>query len=116
MTWEEIKNKYSDRPYRDEMTEDEEKEFVADCFSAYESDGFANVFWSQGGDYKQYHGKHFEVIGRTPIYDGKNNGARLECLPMWNIKFDDGFKMSAYPDEIILREMKDNGCPKEYLR
>ncbi len=116
MTWEEIKDKYPDRPYREEMTEEREKEFVADCFDAYEAEGFAKVFWNQGGDYKKYHGKHFEVIGRTPIYDGKNNGADLECLPMWNIKFDDGFEMAAYPDEIIPREMRDNSCPKEYLK
>lgn len=108
MTWEEIKIKYPE--YREDMSEEIEKEFVSDCFDAYEKEGFTKKFWSQGGDYKSLHGKSFEVIGRVPIYDGKNNGADLECLPMWFIKFEDGFEMAAYPDEIIPSEMRDNGC------
>jgi|InofroStandDraft_1065614.scaffolds.fasta_scaffold04838_8 hypothetical protein len=34
---------------------------------------------------------------------------------MWYIHFEDGFQMGAYPDEIVLSVMEDNGCPKEYL-
>ena len=55
-------------------------------------------------------GRSFEVIGRTTEKD-----ADLECLPMWKIRFDDGFEMDAYPDEIIPSEMANYGCPKEYL-
>jgi len=108
MTWEEIKIKYPE--YREDMSEEREKEFVSDCFDAYEKEGFAKKFWSQGGDYRHLHGKHFEVIERVPIYDGENNGADLERLPMWFIKFENGFEMAAYPDEIIPSEMRDNGC------
>ena len=37
--------------------------------------------------------------------------ADLASLPMWNIKFSDGLIIGAYPEEIIPREMKANGCP-----
>ena len=113
-SWEDMKEKYPE--YRCDMSEEREKEFVSDCFDLYEKEGFNKVFWSQGGDYKQYHGKSFDVIGRVPIYDGKNDGADLECLPMWNIQFEDGLVVSAYADEIVTREMKDNGCPEEYIK
>ena len=108
MTWKEMNVKYPERRY--EMTKDREREFVNDCFELYEKEGFSKKFWSMGLDYEQYIGKSFEVIGRTTEKD-----ADLECLPMWKIRFDDGFEMDAYPDEIIPSEMRDNGCPKEYL-
>lgn len=117
MTWNEFKLKYKGAPYRDEMTEEQEREYVEDLFAAYEQENnFSKVFWSQGGDYPQYIGKPFTLVGRTPVYDEKIQGSvELECLPMWQIRFEDGFIMSAYPDEIILPVMEDNGCPKEYL-
>ena len=108
MTWEEMSIKYPED--RHEMTEDREREFVNNCFELYEKEGFSRKFWSMGGDYKKYHGSSFEVIGRTTEKD-----ADLECLPMWKIRFDDGFEMDAYPDEIIPSEMANYGCPKEYL-
>lgn len=110
MTWDEIRTKYPDRPYREDMTEEREKEFVEDCFSCYENEGFAKVFWSQGGDYADYIEKPFKIVGRVPILDDAHpDGAELECLPMWRIRFEDGFEMAAYPDEIIPREMRENG-------
>lgn len=108
MTWDEMKVKYPE--YRDCMTEEREREFVKDCFTLYEKEGFAKNFWSQGGDYKKYHGQPFAVISRA-----EEDDVDLECLPMWKIRFDDGFEMDAYPDEIIPSEMANNGCPKKYL-
>ena len=108
MTWEEIKTKYPED--RNEMGKERERNFVKDCFEAYEEEGFSKKFWSQGGDYKQYHGKNFSVIGRVTEKD-----VDFECLPMWEIRFDDEFEIFAYPDEIIPSEMKDNGCPENYL-
>ncbi len=113
MTKAEINAKYPE--YRDEMSVEREKEYVNDCFDYYEQEGFAKVFWSQGGDFKDYHFKPFKVIGRVPAFDGKNNGVELELLPMWYIRFEDGFKMAAYPDECIASEMIDYGCPRERL-
>ena len=103
MTWEEMKNKYPE--YRDQMSEERERQFVFDCFDAYEqSDKVAETFWNQGGDYKQYIGKPFSIIGRSTEKD-----VHLSVLPMWNIKFDDGTEIAAYPDEIFEREQKENG-------
>lgn len=50
MTWEEMKIKYPE--YREDMTVEREQEFVNDCFSCYESEGFSKRFWSPFGDYK----------------------------------------------------------------
>ena len=117
MTWDEFEKKYRGAPCREDMPEEQEKEYVEDLFTAYEQeDRFSKVFWSQGGDYPQYIGKPFSIVGRTSVYDEKSQkGTDLECLPMWRIKFEDGFEMSAYPDEIILPVMEDNGCPQKYL-
>ena len=113
MTWEELKRKYPE--YRDEMSEEREREFVKDCFDCYEAEGIAKKFWSSGGDYRQYHGEPFEVVRRAPEYPKADDphAADLECLPMWVIRFADGKEISAYPDEIIPREMRDNGCRLE---
>lgn len=40
--------------------------------------------------------------------EDKENGADLECLPMWHIQFENGDKMAAYPEEICLYERKDS--------
>ena len=37
----------------------------------------------------------------------------LESLPAWNIEFEDGHKMSAYPEEIYLNDMLANGYEPE---
>ena len=113
MNWDEMKIKYPSDLYRDEMTEDQEKEFVGDCFKCYEGEGFAKRFWSIGDDYAERRGKPFRVIGRVPVSDELHpNGGDLECLPMWIIQFEDGFELEAYPEEIVPREMIDNGCPE----
>lgn len=103
ITWDEIKAKYPE--YRDQMSEEREKEFVNDCFDCYEKDGFAKKFWSPFGDYKDCIGQNFEVVGRCTT-----NDSDLSVLPMWNIKFSDGTAIGAYPEEIIACEMKNNGC------
>lgn len=106
MTWENMREKYP--MYRDDMTVEQEREFVKDCFGCYESEGFSKVFWSIGGDFKEYHNKPFKVLYRL---DEKS--CDLECLPMWEIQFEDGETIHAYPDEIIPSEMKANGCTLE---
>lgn len=40
----------------------------------------------------------------------------LLCLPMWNIEFQDGSIIAAYPDEIIPSEMEANGCMLNGIR
>lgn len=115
MSWETMREKYPEA--REEMSIERERAFVEDCFACYEQEGFAPKFWSQGGDFPQYIGKPFIVLGRVPEYDDQHkNGADLECLPMWRIQFEDGTGICAYSDEIIPSEMVDNGCPKEYVQ
>ena len=103
ITWDEVKTKYPE--YRDQMSEEREMEFVNDCFECYEQEGFAKKFWSPFGDYKARVGQNFEVVERCSTKDSD-----LSSLPMWNIKFQDGTIIGAYPEEIIPIEMKDNGC------
>lgn len=97
---------------REDMTKEEEKLFINYWFDKYESEGFSKVFCSPyeftDKEPTKYNGKKFEVVGRVKSLDEDEHGADLECLPMWNIKFEDGHTMAAYPEEIIPREIKDN--------
>ncbi len=108
MTWEDMKVKYPED--RGDMSKEREKEFVNDCFSCYESEGFAKKFWSPFGDYKDRESQSFEVVERC-----STEKQDLSTLPMWNIKFEDGAIIGAYPEEIIPREMKNNGCTLENI-
>lgn len=69
---------------------------------------FSKKFWSPFGDYKDREGKSFKVVGRRTTKEED-----LSSLPMWNIEFEDGTVIGAYPEEIIPREMRDNGCAME---
>lgn len=102
----ELYKKYGlDNPYksRDDLSEDEERNFINDCFDMYEHIGFANTF---GTPYAgKYEGMKFTVLGRVKeITEDKENGADLECLPMWNIQLENGDIMAAFPEEICLAE------------
>lgn len=109
-SWKDMEQKYPME--REEMTREQEKEWIEDCYSLYEKEGFARCFWSCGGDYKEYHEKPFKVLRRTKESDGFD----MECLPAWRIEFEDGKLLDAYPDEIIPSVMIDNGCKIENLK
>lgn len=85
---------------RDDLSEDEERNFVNDCFDIYEHIGFAETFETPYTGEKKHEGMKFTVLGR------KENGADLKCLPMWNIQLENGDIMAAYPEEICLAERK----------
>lgn len=106
MTWNELEAKYPTD--REDMTKEQERCFVEECFNLYEQEGFAKKFWSPFGDYSERTGENFEVVSRCTEKE-----ADLEVLPMWNIKFSDGTIIGAYPEEIIPSEMRDNGCNME---
>ena len=90
---------------REDLSKEREKEWVNFCFEAYESDGFKKTFETPYTDKNKYIGKKFKVVSRVPnIEDDFDNGADLECLPMWNIEFEDGEMINAYPEEICLSE------------
>lgn len=80
---------------REEMSLEEEREFVEECFKIYENKGFAEVFRGNGGVYAEYDGQIFELLGRS------NEEVGIENLPMWRIKFKDGFILDVYHDEVI---------------
>lgn len=93
---------------RDDLLEDEERNFVNDCFDIYEHIGFVETFGTPYTGEEKYEGMRFTVLGRVKeITEDKENGADLECLPMWNIQFENGDIMAAYPEEICLAERKD---------
>lgn len=91
---------------RDNLSYEEEKAFIKDCFETYEYIGFAETFGTPYTGEKHLVGKKFTVLGRVKELSEDENGADLECLPMWNIRFEDGFEMPAYPEEICLAERK----------
>jgi len=89
---------------RENMTIEQEKKFVNDCFDAYEKEGFSNIFWTPYDALNNRIGQNFSVIRR--VQEGEED---LRSLPMWCIKFEDGHTSPAYPEEIILSEMINNG-------
>lgn len=90
---------------RENLPEAEKRKFVSDCFDTYEHIGFAETFRTPYEEEQKYVGMKFKVINRVKdITKDSDNGADLECLPMWNIKFENGDTMSAYPEEICLAE------------
>lgn len=89
---------------RDDMTKEREREWVDFCYEAYESDGFKDTFGTPYTGERKYVGMKFEVLGRVGEYPNDSKGAVLECLPMWNIRLEDGTEIAAYPEEICLSE------------
>ena len=114
MTWTELNKKYPEG--RHEMTKARERAFLKDLYDTYESDGFADKFWSPfyvSDIHRKYVGQPFTVIGRCE--EGKEFD--LESLPVWKIRFEDGHEMCAYPEEINLHDMIANGYkPDDYIQ
>ena len=106
--WENLYKKYglyNSNKTRNDLTEDEERNFVNDCFDLYEHIGFTDTFGTPYTDEQKYVGMKFSVLDRVKdISQDQENGADLECLPMWNIQFENGDQMAAYPEEICLAE------------
>lgn len=104
LDWEEMSIKYPED--RDEMPLERERAFVNDCFDIMEREGFSDRFWSPFGDYKERFGQPFKVVERCT-----EKSCDIAALPMWNIRFEDGTVVGAYPEEIVPSEMKVHGCP-----
>lgn len=89
------------------LTEDEERTFVDECFNTYEYIGFAKTFETPYSDKRKYKGMKFTVLGRVKEFsEEEKEGNDLECLPMWKIQFENGDITDAYPEEICLVERK----------
>ena len=87
---------------RGDLSFEEEREFVRDCFDTYEHIGFTPVFSTPYAREKQYEGQKYEVLGRCDesTYD-------LEILPVWKIRLECGAVIDAYPEEICIAERNE---------
>lgn len=94
---------------KDDLNYEEEKAFVNDCFETYEHIGFAETFKTPYAATKDFIGQKFIVLGRVKELTEDKDGVDIECLPMWNIRLEDGTEMPAYPEEICLAERKNEG-------
>lgn len=109
--------------FREEMTHEEEIAFVDYWFDKYEAEGFSKVFCSpydidtetdvcsnKSGSHRN--GQPYKVLDRVKPWSGvgcmEQNEADIQTLPMWNIQFEDGYKMGAYAEEVIPSEIKEN--------
>lgn len=84
---------------REDMTKQEERDFIEYCYALYEKDGFSLSFSTPYDEHEAYIGKPFRVKDRLTEKD-----AELASLPMWNIIFGDGAEISAWPEEITNKE------------
>lgn len=90
---------------RDDLSENEECNFVNDCFDIYECIGFAETFKTPYKENSELAGMKFSVINRVKdITEDEDEGVDLAVLPMWNIKLENGDTMFAFPEEICLVE------------
>jgi len=102
-SWADMQEKYP--MDRSEMTEEEEIEFVEDCFNLYEKEGFSPKFWTPFSDNADRIGLPIKIVGRIEtdsIHD-------LSCLPMWRARLA-GSESEGFPEEVIPSEMTANGC------
>lgn len=103
MTWNDMRVKYPE--YREEMSVERERQFVADCFDVYEkTEKLADTFWTPFTGYEDKIGQPFQILRRVDEQD-----CDLCALPQWHIMLKDGTEIDAYPEEIYEREQRENG-------
>lgn len=73
-------------------------------FRKYEKEGFDEAFHSPYHDKSGYEGKLFKVISRCRTDGLAGESWDDECLPAWNIRFEDGATIQAFPEEICRLE------------
>lgn len=98
---------YNPKKSRGDLSLDEERQYVNDCFNTYEYIGFANKFGTPYPGAERYKGMTFKVLSRVKEYPEDENGADLEVLPAWNIQMENGDIIVAYPEEICIKERRD---------
>lgn len=102
-SWDDMQLKYP--MGREEMSEEEEAAFVADCYKLYEEEGFSTKYWSPFTDNAERVGLPIEIIGRIE----EDSVHDLGSLPMWKAKLD-GCEFEVFPEEVVPSEMKANEC------
>ena len=87
---------------RKEMTVEEERAFVNYWFDQYEETGFLDKFHQVYDETEKFNGKPFKVLSRC-----KEGEWELGFLPAWNIEFENGDTLEAFPEEIC--KLEQNG-------
>ena len=84
---------------RNDLTIEQERKYVEDCFNTYEKIGFSQHFHSPYDSCSVNNGKKFSVVKRLTEKE-----VDLECLPMWIVLLETGEQIPAYPEEICFTE------------
>ena len=87
---------------REQLTEEQHKEFIECCYNEYETE-VSDIFWTPYEQYNDRIGQKFSITGR--VTDKENDAC---VLPMWHIRFEDGYETLAWPEEIIISEINAN--------
>lgn len=97
MTEKEFNEKWDEANYASTLESTEKlHEYITDCFDMYETEGFLDTFVTPYDQYAHYNGQKYELIRRCTTEDGWD----LERLPAWKIRFNDGYVIDAWPEEI----------------
>lgn len=97
MTYQDIIDKWGEFCDRNELSFEEELDYIWDWYQAGETLP-TKPFEANFSDYKKYDGQNFTIVG--PVTYAEND-VDIECLPMWEIKFDAGDTIWATCDEIF---------------
>ena len=101
MTFEELNEKWDQESFNEACRNKHQyREYVDDCFSAYEEGGFMPRFSSPYKQMERFNGLPFKVVRRCDERDWD-----LESLPAWVIQFESGARMDALPEEICKSEV-----------
>lgn len=92
-TWDELIDKWGRYYFTDWMNS--HSHFKHDFFAVAEFNHFSKVYWNSLRTDCVYNNKTYTII--TPLYD--------LSYPAWWIRFDNGAKLIAFPENIIPHEM-----------
>ena len=88
---------------REELSDDEYKEFVKDCYDAYEHDAvLSKTFHSPYDDEGEHIGMTFQIMRKIEYGE---EGFDPISLPLWEVKFENGDTAVCYPEELFESEV-----------
>ena len=99
--WDLFHAKWGENIDRESFAPDQEKEFILDCYKAYETCGFVPFFQSSESD-MPHNGERYNVIEPVSPDDCEWD---LESLPAWRVRFENGDEYYALPEEICFCEI-----------
>lgn len=87
---------------REDMTDEQLTAFMEDCFTLYETTGFADTIRSPYTDQSSHNGKPFKVIRRATTEE-----CDMESMPQWVVKIEGSDEeVFCFPEEICKLERK----------